>query len=289
MTGYARAEGAHGGRTWFWELRSVNGRALDVRVRLPQGLEDFDRLVRPVLAAKLVRGNVSVTLNMTEPSAPLPALNKPFLDALVQVGREYAAQSGLAPPTLDTLIAVRGVVDVATAVETAETRTAREHQLKATLTAAVEALVSARQDEGARLAAILADHLDEIERLIAAARTAAAAEPARLKARLLELVRELVTAEPRLSDERLNQEVALLLVKGDIREEIDRLTAHVAQARDLLAAGGAVGRRLDFLTQEFNREANTLCSKSADIALTRIGLDLKATIDRIREQVQNVE
>ena len=289
MTGYARTEGAHGGRTWFWELRSVNGRGLDVRVRLPQGLDDFDRLVRPALAARLVRGNVSVTLNATEPSAPLPALNKPFLDALVQVGREYAAHSGLAPPTLDTLIAVRGVVDIATAVEGADARAAREQELTTTLTAAVEGLVGARQEEGARLAAILADHLDEVERLIAAARSAAAAEPARLKARLIEQVRELVAAEPRLSDERLNQEVALLLVKGDIREEIDRLTAHVAQARDLLAAGGSVGRRLDFLTQEFNREANTLCSKSADIALTRIGLDLKATIERIREQVQNVE
>ena len=289
MTGYARTDGAAGDRTWFWEARSVNGRSLDVRCRLPQGFEEVEREARAAIASRFSRGNVSLSLTVVENAHPTLILNTKLLDQVVSMAGSYAQSSGLTPPSLDSLLGLRGIVEATPAAESEKEKAERLRSVTATLDRSVTELAKARLDEGARLATILDRHLDEIERLILAAASAAAAQPERIKGRLIEQIRDVLGAEPRLSEDRIAQEVAVLIVKGDVREELDRLRAHLGQARDLVANGAAVGRRLDFLTQEFNREANTLCSKSADIELTRIGLDLKTAIDRLREQVQNVE
>jgi uncharacterized protein (TIGR00255 family) len=199
------------------------------------------------------------------------------------------AQGRAAPPRADGLLALRGVLEGGEESEDEALRERRQRALLANWEKALEALVAMRRAEGARLIPILEARLAEIARLVAAAEQSAAAQPEAIKLRLGEMVAALLDASPALPPERLAQEAALLVAKADIREEIDRLSAHVVAAQELLAGGGAIGRRLDFLCQEFNREANTLCSKSADVALTRIGLDLKAVIEQLREQVQNLE
>ncbi len=287
MTGFARADAGHGPQAWTWEARSVNSRSLDVRCRLPAGLDRLDSTVRAEAGRRFKRGNVSVTLAMAraEPVSRL-RINRDLLDQVLAVSRELAA-AGAAPPRLDALLAVRGVI------EPVEEEQAEQEQLDAALLCSLgtmlDSLALARAEEGARLAAVLRDQLDRIATLTQAAAATAAAQPEALKARLRHLVAELLEAAPALPEERLAQEAALLVGKADVREELDRLSAHVAQARGLLAEGVAIGRRLDFLCQELNREANTLCSKAADVELTRIGLDLKATIEQFREQVQNIE
>jgi uncharacterized protein (TIGR00255 family) len=296
MTGFARAEGAdapdmHPGLHWAWEVKSVNGRNLDVRCRLPIGFEVLESVARSAVAARFKRGNVSVGLTLSRGSEPPRArINRELLDQLVALAGELQGRIAAEPPRLDGLIGVRGVVEVVEEEEpTPEQRAARISAMTETLQRALDALAATRQDEGARLAAVIGDHLDRIEALRAHASSATAAQPAALRARLKSQVDALLEVSPGLPEERLAQEVALLLTRADVREELDRLTAHVAAARKLLEEGGAVGRRFDFLCQEFNREANTLCSKSGDVELTAIGLDLKAAIDQLREQVQNIE
>lgn len=292
MTGFARSEGRDDSLHWIWELKSVNGRALDLRCRLPAGMDALEPIARAAVAEKLRRGNVTVSLTLMRGARPPKVrINREVLDQLLAVVEELRGRmQGASPPSLDGLLAVRGVVDVIEEEEEDEAiRQARQERIAATLTEALEALREMRAAEGARLAAVVRGHLDEIDRLRQAAAATAAAQPEALRERLRAQLAELLDASLGLTEERLAQEAALIVAKGDVREELDRLAAHVAAARDLLNENGAIGRKFDFLCQEFNREANTLCSKSTDVELTRIGLALKSAIEQLREQVQNIE
>jgi uncharacterized protein (TIGR00255 family) len=295
MTGFARAGGQDERWNWSWELRSVNGRGLEVRLRLPAGLEALDLPARAAVSAALKRGNVSANLAATRIAGEVAIqVNRAALDRYLSLVAELQTSlpEGVAPARLDGMLALKGVVEVAEPAEADATREARDAAILASLARALTELGVARGEEGARLTVVLQQILDEIETLVGAARASAATQPEAIKARLAEKIAALLEGPNALTPERLAQEAALLATRADVREELDRLAAHLAQARDLLHRGDAkqgIGRRLDFLAQEFNREANTLCSKSADVELTRIGLELKTAIDRLREQVQNIE
>lgn len=290
MTGFARADGHEDGASWVWELKSVNSKSLDLRFRLPPGLESLELPLRTGLAQRLRRGALAVTLTLTRGATTAGVrINRAALAQLAAASQELVAQGRAAPPRADGLLALRGVIESGDEPEDEAQRERRQAALLASWEQALDGLVAMRRGEGARLIPALEARLAEIARLAAAAEDSAAAQPEALKARLRESVAALLDASPALPPERLAQEAALLVAKADIREEIDRLAAHVVAAQELLAEGGAIGRRFDFLCQEFNREANTLCSKSADVALTRVGLDLKAVIEQLREQVQNLE
>jgi len=291
MTGFARAEGSDGDLRWAWEVKSVNGRNLDMRVRVPTGFEALEPAVRAAVPEKVKRGNVAVGLVLTRGQQPARArINRELLDQVIALADEVRQRLKTEAPRPDGLLAVRGVVEVAEEEELPEEkREARIRQMSVDFTKALAALAQTRHEEGARLAAIVSQQLNDIERYCAAAAASAAAQPAGLQARLKQQLEMLLGTVPALPEERLAQELALLITKADVREELDRLGVHIAAARKLLKDGGAVGRKFDFLCQEFNREANTLCSKSSDSELTAIGLDLKATIDQLREQVQNIE
>lgn len=291
MTGFARVEGASDAARWHWELRSVNGKGLDARFRLPFGLDRLDARLRAELARQLRRGNCQITLTMERSAEASPLrVNRDALRTVVEAVAELRRTMETAPPRPEGILALKGVLENAEDVEeTEEERAALDEALVASFAEAVSALARARAEEGAKLGTVLSGQIGLVEKLTADAAASPAATPEALKARIAAQVSELLSASPALSEDRLAQEAAILATKADIREELDRLIAHVAQARELLASDEPVGRRLDFLTQEFNREANTLCSKAADVSLTRIGLELKAVIDQFREQVQNVE
>jgi uncharacterized protein (TIGR00255 family) len=290
MTGFARAEGQMGVYGWSWELKSVNAKGLDMRVRLAPGLDVLEGPVRERIAAHVKRGNVTASLSVTRaPGSERLVINEAALEAMLALPAKYAGRIDPAPPRLDALLAVRGIVEVVEAPEAEDERNRRVALMLATLDTALGRLGEARRGEGARLAALLHGHLAAINRLVEAAQASAGARPEKLRQRLDEQLRALLESRPPLPEERLAQEAALLATRGDVREEIDRLRAHCAATADALARPGAVGRQLDFLAQELNREANTLCAKSADVELTRIGLELKSAIDQLREQIQNVE
>ena len=290
MTGFARGTGQDGSVAWAWEAKSVNGRGLDIRCRLPAGMDAVEPEIRRIAGELFARGSLSVSLQIDGRQGQTRlSVNREALDQILDVCRELRQEVDAAPPSLEALLAIRGVVELADEEEAPEARSQRDALIVGDLRETLDALLASRRDEGARIAAVLADQLDEIAGLAEQAAENAALQPEALRARLTERVGALIDATPALPEERLAQEVALLLVKSDGREEVDRLRAHVAAARELIEAGGAVGRRLDFLCQEFNREANTLCSKATDVELTRIGLDLKVVIDQLREQVQNLE
>lgn len=290
MTGFARAEGQAAGISWVWEVKSVNGRGLDVRNRLAAGAEHLEGAVRQACAHHFKRGNLSVqlTLTRTDGQAKL-RLNRELLDQLIRLHDEFRGRVDDAPPRLDTLLGVRGVVEAGDEIEGEEARMARDAALLKSLETALARMETARRDEGARLAPVLASLVDEIARLVDEAEANAALQPAQIKARFQAQIAELMGQIPLPGEDRLTQEIVLLASKADVREELDRLKAHVGSARQMLAEGGAIGRRLDFLCQELNREANTTCSKAADLALTRTGLALKSAVEQLREQVQNVE
>ena len=290
MTGFARASGADGASGWSWEVKSVNGRALDIRCRLPQGLERLDPAVRNAVSARLRRGNVTVGLRLSRaPDAAPMRVNRVWLDELIALAADYRSAEGIEPPSLDGMLALRGVIESADGLEDDAHAALDDGALLETLDAALAELVRERQAEGAALTAALAERIEEIAALT---RQAAALVPSRqeaLGARLREQVAALVGAGAPVPEDRLAAELAMLAVKIDVSEEIDRLKSHCAAAARHLQEEGAVGRKLDFLAQEFNREANTLCSKASHAALTEVGLALKAAIDQFREQAQNVE
>jgi uncharacterized protein (TIGR00255 family) len=290
MTGFADSQGARDTVRWRWEAKSVNGRSLDLRFRLPPGFESIEPAARILGAERFRRGNIqaSLTLEALEGARALK-VDPVALAAAVKIAKEIALDTGLAPARVDGLLALKGVVvqDEVLAIET-PARAARDAAILESLALAFDALVKARTTEGSKLGTIFDKLIEEIERLTQAARETAATQPAALRDKLLLQIRELI-ASRELSEERVAQEAAILAAKADVREELDRLSAHAQEARALLSSNDAVGRKLDFLSQEFNREANTLCSKSSDIVLTRIGLALKSAIDQFREQAQNVE
>jgi uncharacterized protein (TIGR00255 family) len=288
MTGFARSQGTGHGSHWVWELRSVNGKGLDVRFRGPPGGEQIEQPAREILAARFARGNIQLALTLQHDSeAAKVQINRPVLDELMAIADELRTKTRGQPPVIEQLLSIRGVVDIVDG----EGNSPEELQadILASLEEAADALAAMRRQEGAAISIMLGQRLDTIAALTAAARDNPARTAEAIKARLADQIAMLTDASPALDPQRLHQEAVLLATRADIGEEIDRLDAHVAAARDLLAAGGAVGRRLDFLAQEFNREANTLCSKSNDRSITAIGLDLKATVDQFREQVQNLE
>ena len=294
MTGYARAQGADERRRWVWEARSVNGRNLEIRCRVPQGFDRLENPARTAVGGRLKRGNVSLTLTLASErqSSPL-RINRALLTELGALVEEVRRSTGAAAPSADGLLRVRGVIEEEEEGEqTEEALAALDKALSATLNEALKALVMARAAEGNALAKVIDGHIVEIEGLCQRAAERAQAQIGTVRARFESQLSELLGRAPALSEERFAQEVALLVGKADVREELDRLAAHISQARALLADArpdNPVGRKFDFLCQEFNREANTLCSKSADIELTRIGIDLKGAVERMREQVQNVE
>ena len=290
MTGYARTEGAEGNCRWTWDVRSVNGKGLDIRTRLPAGFEGLDPQIKKRASARLRRGNVSVTLQLTRDAGGLrAAINEDLLESVLSLRDSLGSRISDAPPSLESLLSVRGLVDMIEEEESPETRAAVETQILKSFDDAVARLAAARADEGRRTEDMLETLLSEIDTLVASARGLAALQPDSIREKLRSQVAELLEASPTLPEDRLMQEAAILATKGDIREELDRLDAHVDSGRDLLNSDEPVGRRLEFLCQELNREANTLCSKSATLDLTQIGLSLKAAIDQVREQIQNVE
>jgi len=290
MTGFARGDGGLDRLSWVWEARSVNGRALDLRLRLPPGMESLEQPVRERCAGRLSRGNVSINLSVTRyPGTSRVVINRPVLDQILRVMGELRGEFGAEPLRLDALMAIKGVVETIEETEDDAARQDREAVMIESFDQTLGALLAMRAREGRALAKVLGGHLDEIEEMRGRAAACAAAQPEALRARLEKLMADLLGSAKSLGEERLAQEAALIVARSDIREELDRLAAHSIAARELIEAGGAIGRRLDFLCQEFNREANTLCSKAANVELTRIGLDLKAAIERLREQVQNIE
>jgi uncharacterized protein (TIGR00255 family) len=291
MTGFARAQGEVEGISWIWELRSVNGRGLDTKLRLPSGLDALEPALRDAAAKVLKRGNVSGTLTVKREAAAGLTADPVALARVKELAIALADEiPGALPPRAELLLALPGVMRAANAQDDSE-------ELQAQLRAAVQAgfadalagLAAARASEGARLGGILAGLLDEVEDLYREASVEAATQPALHKARLMAQLEEILGATPGLPEEKIAQEIALLTTKSDVREELDRLAAHIAAARALLAEAVGAGRKLDFLMQEFNREVNTLCSKSASLPLTGIGLKLKAVVEQLREQVQNIE
>lgn len=286
MTGFGRAEGAAGDWAWTIEARSVNGRSLEVRAKTPQGSDGLDRAARDEAQKRFQRGQVGVTIQLRQADGVASVtINQPVLDAYLAAARSLVEQ-GAAAPTADGLLTLRGVLDSGDAAE--DGRAAAEPLIVRDLAVALNELKAARLDEGARLRPVLDGFLSRIADLTAAARRDADAQTIAIRDRFTKRIEDLTDGAAGLED-RIFQEAAMMAAKADVREELDRLDAHTASARDLIAEGGAVGRRLDFLAQEFMREANTLCSKAATLALTSAGLDLKATIEQFKEQIQNVE
>jgi uncharacterized protein (TIGR00255 family) len=289
MTGFARKEGRSGPFEWVWEMRSVNGRGLDIRLRLPNGMEDLEAHVRAAAPKHFTRGNIQVSLQFNQRAQQELSINQ---DVLAQVLKKLATlhgTPGTADATLDGVLALRGVLEMQEPEIDASEIEARDALLRSTFDQALTTLNAARDEEGQRTDDVLRAHLKTIFELVSHAESIAAERPDSIRDRLRAQVNDLLGDRVGLPEERLVQELALLMVKADVSEEIQRLRAHVDSAAESLDSGEAVGRRLDFLCQEFNREANTLCSKAGDVALTAVGLDLKVEVDRLREQVQNVE
>lgn len=288
MTGFARMEGALEETRWTWEIKSVNGRGLELRFRLPPGYDFLESDLRKLLAERFSRGSFNVFLSLKGAAIDGAfAVNRAALESAIKLIEEIRVRIDCDKPRPEGLLALRGVVEQESALDDEDSRSALAEKLKATFRACVGDLAEARRREGEALEALISGQLSSIATLTAVARSSGDAKLEAIRAKIaLQLAELLAGAVP---EERLAEEAAMLAVRADIREELDRLDAHVAAGRSLLTDAGAVGRRLDFLTQEFNREANTLCSKAQDMGLKRVGLDLKTTIDQMREQVQNVE
>jgi uncharacterized protein (TIGR00255 family) len=290
MTGFARSHGISGSYAWAWEVKSVNAKGLEVRLRFPAGWDAIETPVRARTAELLSRGTIQSTLTVTrEGVLPVVRVNEAVLSAVIETMRDLAERIEASPPTLDGILAMKGVVEVTDQDENEDERRTAELALIAGFAATLESLAAMRRHEGVALGALLNARLDEIATLTARAEAAPGRRAEAIKARLAEQIATILGTSDRFDPDRLHQEALLMASRADIREELDRLVAHVAQARGLLKQGGAVGRRLDFLAQELHRESNTLCAKANDLELTNIGLELKSVVEQFREQVQNLE
>ncbi|MFC4625120.1 YicC/YloC family endoribonuclease [Daeguia caeni] len=299
MTGFARHTMQHRAQSRdglgmetriVWEVRSVNGKGLDLRLRLPQGMESVEHPIRSLLARTFARGNFQASLSVEKNEVQAGfTINHAMLDEVLKLAQQLQSQHGLAPASVDGILSLRGIMDQTQLQDEPEEQAALEAAVLKGFEQALQAIAEARRQEGKALHAILDGHIDMIERLTQQARNDPARSIEAIRARLQAQVSLLMNAARELDEARLYQEAAFLATKADIQEELDRLDTHVASARKLLSEGGPIGRKLDFLSQEFNREANTLCSKSNAASITAIGLELKAVVDQFREQVQNLE
>jgi uncharacterized protein (TIGR00255 family) len=290
MTGFARRHGASGPYAFQWELKSVNAKGFDLRMRLPPGWDDLEASAKKRASEVLSRGTVYANLNVKRTSAVSTVrVNEEVLASIVSMATSLAGKIDAVAPSIDGLLAIKGVVEVVEPEsDEAEDKAARDAAATA-FEHALADLVEMRRREGGSLGQVLSQRMDEIERLAKRAEAVPGRKPEAIKARLAEQVAALLESSDRFDPDRLNQEALLIATKADIREELDRIASHVAQAREMIAKGGPVGRRLDFLAQEFHREVNTTCSKSNDIELTNIGLEMKNVVEQFREQVQNLE
>jgi uncharacterized protein (TIGR00255 family) len=290
MTGFARADGVSGSYVWHWEVKSVNAKGLELRLRVPPGWDAIEPPLRARASEALARGTIHANLTVQRAGvAPVVRVNEPVLAAMLATVEDVARRIKAAPPAIDGILALKGVIEVVDEDEREEDRRAGEAAVTAGFEAALASLSEMRRREGEALGRVLRNRLDEIAALTARAEAAPGRKPEAIKARLSEQVAALLETSARFDPDRLHQEAILIASKADIREELDRLVAHIAQARRLLDAGGPAGRKLDFLSQELNRESNTLCAKSNDVELTNIGLELKTVVEQFREQVQNLE
>ena len=290
MTGFARSHGVAGAYAWAWEIKSVNAKGLDLRFRLPVGWDAVEVPSRARGTERLSRGTVYANLTVErKDTQPTVKVNEPVLGAVLSALKGLSGKVQAAPPTLDGILSLKGVIEVTEEDESEEGHRAAETAIISGFEEALAALLHMRQAEGKTLGGLLSARLDEIARLSARAENAPGRKPEAIRARLTEQVSALLQASERFDSDRLYQEAVLLAAKADIREELDRLVSHVAQAKKLLADGGAIGRKLDFLAQELHRESNTLTAKANDLELTNIGLELKSIVEQFREQVQNLE
>lgn len=291
MTGFARLDGRTGRHQWAWELRSVNGKGLDLRLRLPPGFERLEVEVRRLASAHFARGNIQATLSIQADETRVEAVvNEAALQAVLDLRRDLEGKVDPAPLKFDTLLTIRGVVDFRDVADDPSMLAALDRDILAGLEKAAAAMAAMREAEGAALAAVLLAQVAAVETLVGLVESDPSRTPEQIRARLDAQLAALLDGTPGVLDrDRLHAEVAILATKADVREEIDRLKSHIAAARDLIRKGGPVGRKLDFLAQEFNRESNTICSKSNSAAVTAAGIELKVVIDQFREQVQNLE
>jgi uncharacterized protein (TIGR00255 family) len=290
MTGFARSHGASGPYTFEWELKSVNAKGFDLRLRLPPGWDEIEAGAKKRAGELLARGTVYANLNVKRTNAVAQVrINEDVLAAVVKVAGTIAGKIDAVAPSVDGLLAIKGVIEVVEPEGDEEEDKAARLAAMAAFEQALASLVEMRRREGATLGQVLGARVDEIEKLARRAEAAPGRKPEAIRARLAEQVAALLETSDRFDQDRLTQEALLIATKADIREELDRIASHVAQARDILGKGGPVGRRLDFLAQEFNREVNTCCSKSNDIELTNTGLEMKNVVEQFREQVQNLE
>ena len=290
MTGFARSEGALGATRWAWEIRAVNGRNLDLRLRLPPGFDALEPRVREIAMAKFQRGSIQIGLNVKrEEGVTAIRLNEQVLQQVLAAANRVREMTGAPPASVEGLLGIKGVLEVAEASETEAETEQRMAALTASFQEAVGGVVAARVAEGRRLQKVLLDQVEEIASLTHAIEVNPNRSADAIKRRMAEQVARLIEASSTLDPARLHQEAILVATKADVEEELKRLAVHVAAARDLLVDENGVGRKLDFLAQEFNREANTVCSKAGDSTVTGLGLSLKSVIEQFREQVQNIE
>jgi uncharacterized protein (TIGR00255 family) len=290
MTGFARGQGVAGAYAWSWELKSVNAKGLDLRLRLPPGWDAIEVPARARASEKLARGTAYANLTVERKGVlPTVKVNEPVLNAVLATLHNLQGKVDATQPSLDGILSLKGVMEITEEDEREEDRRAAEAAILTGFDKALADLVAMRREEGATLGKLLSARLNEVAVLAARAEAAPGRKPEAIKARLAEQVATLLSASQRFDSDRLHQEAIMLASKADIREELDRLASHVAQAQKMLADGGPVGRRLDFLAQELNRESNTLTAKANDVDLTNIGLELKSTVEQFREQVQNLE
>ena len=290
MTGFARTEGAGEAASWFWELRSVNGKGFDLRLRLPPGLEALEPKLRALAAQRFTRGTVHASLTMTRKQGALEVrLNEAVLQQVVNAAKRATELTGGIMPDTSALLAMRGVLEIAD-IEAGSALAEEDGEvLLAEFSRALDELQAARMGEGQRLQVIVGEQIDEVERLTGLVEASPARSAEAIRIRIGDQVARLIGTDQKFDPDRLHQEAVMIATRADVEEELKRLKAHVAAGRDLLSQGGVIGRKFDFLAQEFQREANTLCSKSNDTAITEAGLALKVKIDQMREQVQNLE
>ena len=291
MTGFARGDGSAEGLAWVWEARSVNGRGLDVRLRLPPGMDGIEPLVREAVSRRFTRGNISVSLTSERLNgASSVRLNEAVLGDVLKAAARVSELTGGTRPDTAALLAMKGVLESGDAgLDDPDSRAIRDKALIASFEITAGKLVEARRSEGARLKSVIVEQIATIEQLSKHVRASPSRTAEAIRQRLKEQIGRILDSSNGFDPERLHQEAVLAASRADVEEELARLDAHVAAARDILEESGSVGRKLDFLAQEFNREANTLCSKANAVDITRLGLTLKSTIDQLREQVQNIE